>query len=103
MTKAYQSRPTKKDAMEVLKERLIVAHIASLAASQRRASLPDGSSRAAITTANARWSRCAEERDRLIAELEAAGGNPREALQIAEDHRTEVILRSAQEGTGNVE
>lgn len=101
MSKTYQSRPTKRDTVEVLKRRLIMAHIASLAASQRRASLPEGSSRTAITTANARWSRCAEERDRLIAELETAGGNPREAVQIAEDRRTEVLLRATQEGTGN--
>jgi hypothetical protein len=94
MTKTYQSRPTKRDAAEVLKRRLIVAHIASLAASQRRASLPDGSSRAAITRANAVWARCAEERDRLIAEFEACGGNSREALQIAEYRQTDLLLQS---------
>lgn len=42
---------------------------ASAEASDARAALPFGSSRARITTANARWSRHAEERDRLYAAL----------------------------------
>lgn len=45
------------------------AQEASLRASKARASLPAGSSRAKVTTANARWSSAAEERDRLAADL----------------------------------
>jgi hypothetical protein len=37
-----------------------------------RAELPPGSSRARVTTANARWKSAAEERERLEAELLAA-------------------------------
>lgn len=43
-------------------------------AAAARAALPPGSSRARVTTANARWARHAEERDRLareIADIEA--------------------------------
>lgn len=49
------------------------AKSAKLAAA--RASLPPGSTRARVTTANARWARAAEAREtirRHIAELEAA-------------------------------
>ncbi len=49
------------------------AYLAAVRASQRaadaRAALPIGSSRAKVTTANARWTRAAEERDRLFATL----------------------------------
>jgi hypothetical protein len=37
-----------------------------------RAALPPGSSRARVTTANARWARAAEERDRLLRAVELA-------------------------------
>lgn len=47
----------------------IRAHEASLRASDARAALPLGSSRAQLTTANAAWARAAEHRDRLGAEL----------------------------------
>lgn len=47
------------------------AERASLAASEVRRNLPGKSSRARLTTANARWSRAAEERDRVQAELRA--------------------------------
>lgn len=46
-----------------------LAVIASRKASDRRFNLPAGSSRAAVTTANARWKSAAEERDRLGREL----------------------------------
>ena len=45
------------------------AQQASLKASEARRLLPSGSSRARITTANARWARAAEERDRLELEI----------------------------------
>lgn len=49
------------------------AYLAAVKASERasevRRDLPPGSSRAKVTTANARWSRAAEERDRLWAAL----------------------------------
>jgi len=48
------------------------AVLASRKASERRYNLPAGSSRAAVTTANARWRSAAEERDRLGSELPAA-------------------------------
>lgn len=41
----------------------------SAKASAARFDLPPGSSRARITSANARWSSCAEERERLGAAL----------------------------------
>lgn len=42
------------------------ATIQSAKASAAREALPAGSSRAKVTTANARWARAAEERDRLF-------------------------------------
>lgn len=36
-----------------------------------RAKLPSGSSRARVTTANARWSQCAEARERVRARIES--------------------------------
>ena len=47
------------------------ARAASERAADARANLPPGSSRAKVTTANARWRSQAEERDRLEAELTA--------------------------------
>jgi hypothetical protein len=44
-----------------------------------RAALPPGSSRARVTTANARWARVAEARERVSRELEAARGETKEA------------------------
>lgn len=49
--------------------RYIRAVEASERASEARRALPPGSSRAKVTTANARWISAAEERDRLAAEL----------------------------------
>lgn len=43
---------------------LETAQRASTKASEARAALPAGSSRAKVTTANARWMRASEERDR---------------------------------------
>lgn len=43
----------------------------STKASEARAALPPGSTRARVTTANARWARAAEERDRVAAQLTA--------------------------------
>jgi len=48
------------------------AKAASERAAERRAALEPGSSRARITTANAKWGIAAEERDRCLARLEAA-------------------------------
>lgn len=44
----------------------IVAYKASRRASEAREALPPGSSRARVTSANARWKSAAEERDRLF-------------------------------------
>ena len=48
------------------------AHRQSAAVDLKRAEMPPGSSRARVTTANAKWSRWAEERDRLYAALSPA-------------------------------
>lgn len=44
------------------------AHVAMRKASEVRRALPPGSSRARVTTANARWMRACEHHDRLLAE-----------------------------------
>lgn len=41
--------------------------------SERRRDLPPGSTRARVTTANARWSTACEARDRILAECERRG------------------------------
>lgn len=46
-------------------------------ASETRRALPPGSSRARVTTANARWARACEHYDRLCAERDAASGLPK--------------------------
>jgi len=48
------------------------AHEKSLRLATARMNLPSGSSRARITTANAKWSIAAEHRDRLLERLERA-------------------------------
>jgi hypothetical protein len=50
----------------------LAAYRASEKASKARAALPAGSSRARVTTVNARWSSAAEHRDRLEAALTPA-------------------------------
>lgn len=52
--------------------RYLKAHEASARASVARAALPPGSSRARVTSANARWARQAEERDRAFGALPPA-------------------------------
>lgn len=54
-------------------EKLLAAATAkSTKAAESRANLPPGSTRARVTTANARWMRAAEDRDRITAMLAAA-------------------------------
>lgn len=48
------------------------AHRTSADLAAKRAEMPIGSSRARVTTANALWSRWAEERERLYAALSPA-------------------------------
>lgn len=55
---------TKYDRILDMARRLVDAERRSLRACNARGSLPYGSSRAKVTTANARWARAAEERDR---------------------------------------
>ena len=43
----------------------------SIKACEARGALPPGSSRARVTSANARWMRAAEERDRVAAQVTA--------------------------------
>lgn len=56
-----------------LARRLESAERAAIKTAVARAALPAGSSRARVTTANARWTRAAEHRDRCEAALVAAG------------------------------
>lgn len=58
--------------IKVLEKMLRDAQKKSEAAAQARAKLPPGSSRARVTTANARWMRAAEHRDRIDQQLRAA-------------------------------
>lgn len=53
-----------------LERELARAEAASKRWSERRAALPAGSTRARVTTANAKWARAAEHRDRIAAQLE---------------------------------
>ena len=55
-----------------LRKRLVAATKAAERASEARRALPPGSSRARVTTANARWAARCEERDRIMAQLEQA-------------------------------
>lgn len=59
-------------ALAALMRELAAAHDASDKAMDARASLPPGSSRAKVTTANARWTALAEERERLGDKLRGA-------------------------------
>lgn len=54
-------------ALKSARKDLAAAEKKSAKAAETRASLPPGSSRARVTTANARWSRAAEARDRAAA------------------------------------
>lgn len=56
-----------------LARRLESAERAAIKTAVARAALPAGSSRARVTTANARWTRAAEHRGRCEAALVAAG------------------------------
>lgn len=60
------------DAIDALVRALDAAQKASTKASDARSALPAGSSRARVTTANARWMRASEHRDRCEAALRAA-------------------------------
>ena len=60
---------TRFDRLLDLTQQLVRAEAASLAACDARAALPPGSSRARVTTANARWARAAEHRDRALQSL----------------------------------
>lgn len=59
-------------SIPVLEKMLCDAQKKSDAAAQARAKLPPGSSRARVTSANARWARAAEHRDRLERQLREA-------------------------------
>ena len=57
--------------VEQLRRELARAEHDSARLSERRATLPPGSSRAVITSINAKWARLAEYRDTIRARLEA--------------------------------
>jgi len=59
-------------AIPRLERALRAAQAASDHAMERRRALPPGSSRARVTTANARWITAAEHRDRIAEQLEKA-------------------------------
>jgi Alpha/beta hydrolase len=59
-----------------LQRELRRATLASQRATEARAALPPGSSRARVTTANARWMRAAEARDRIAAQIAALEVQP---------------------------
>ena len=61
----------KYEARLVALKALVSAERKALAAMAARAALPAGSSRARVTTANARWATACEARDRALAEYEA--------------------------------
>ena len=65
----------------------IKAADASSRASVARRDLPAGSSRAKVTTLNARWSSCAEERDRLALAMGVEGVDFVMAVQSALEER----------------
>jgi hypothetical protein len=56
---------------EQVRRELTAAEKKVAATSERRRALPAGSSRARVTTANAKWSTACQARDRLLLELEA--------------------------------
>lgn len=65
------AKHTPGESAEIRKLRVELARAErdSQKATEARASLPPGSSRARVTTANARWMRKAEHRDRLARQL----------------------------------
>ena len=68
--------------LRTLARDLEAAELAMLKASAARAALPAGSSRAKVTTANARWSTKCEQRDRVEARLVAAGVDMARAREV---------------------
>ena len=70
--------------LEIAERDLIKAHRDSLKLAQRRADCDPGTSRARITTANAKWSRAAEHRDRLAAKVDDLGGDSIAIMRKAE-------------------
>jgi hypothetical protein len=56
--------------LPALKKAIVRAQARSMALATAMASLPPGTSRARVTTANARWARAAEERDRILKQVE---------------------------------
>jgi hypothetical protein len=76
-------------------ERYLDAQAASTRAQDARAALPPGSTRARVTSANARWAQLAEGRDRLKEHIEqrlvelvrpAAVASIRSAVEALADH-----------------
>src|SRR3990167_8824027 len=59
-----------------LDRQIAVAYAKMRAASERRRALPPGSSRARVTTANARWARACEHYDRLCRERDEIRDTP---------------------------
>jgi len=62
--------------LKKLRRELAKAEAASERASQARAALPPGSTRARVTSANARWASAAEYRDLLRGQLAEAEQHP---------------------------
>ena len=62
--------------LDQLRKELARLERASAQAAERRAALPPGSSRARVTSANAKWMRLAEARDRVQRQIEALETSP---------------------------
>ena len=62
--------------LERLKKELAKAQAKSMKAAAARHALPPGSSRARVTTANARWASAAEARDRIQEQIERMEAKP---------------------------
>ena len=62
--------------LDQLKRELTRLERASAKAAEKRAALPPGSSRARVTSANAKWMRLAEARDRVQRQIEALETSP---------------------------
>lgn len=57
--------------IETLRAMLVAAERKVTRTSEARRALPPGSSRARVTSANARWARACEARDRILADINA--------------------------------
>ncbi len=79
---------------------LVASQKASAAAADARSRLPPGSSRARVTTANARWARAAEHRDRCAKAVHDEIAAMEDAELIEQTNRAEAKLALARQVFG---